>query len=104
MDSVHLFVLGSCSGGCLQSRLLAGPCPGPCQLLRWPLLIGAETCRSRDGRLGVCVRERGREGERVKKKKRPGRNNQDITDRSFLFCVWGVLTLFLPFGTRALEI
>lgn len=57
MDPVHLFVLGLCSGGCLQSRLLAGPRPGPCQLLRWPLLIGVEHGRKQGWVKGEIERE-----------------------------------------------
>lgn len=57
MDPVHLFVLGLCSGGCLQSRLLADPRPGPCQLLRWPLLIGVEQGRKQGWVKGERERE-----------------------------------------------
>lgn len=72
MDSVHLIVSGACSGGCLQSRLLAGPRPGPCQLLRWPLFIGAEQAAAGIGGAWKSERERERvrEGERRPGKKR----------------------------------
>lgn len=79
MDPVHLFVLGLCSGGCLQSRLLAGPRPGPCQLLRWPLLIGVKQGR-KQGWVKV---------EREREKKKKARKKWSKHHRSFFPFLWG---------------